>query len=313
MSIKRIFQKCTKLNNWYIKQKWKERKISLGKENADKTFYVIRRATGKVGLFSYVSTNLGHIKYALDRGYIPIVDMQNYQNTYLEEGQVGKENAWEYYFKQPCGYSLKDIKKSKNIILSSGLINCGVAYPDAKIANDDEQLKMWKSIADKCLKVNADVAKEAERKCDEIFGRARVLGVLARGTDYVKARPKKHPVQPNATQLIEKCKEVMKNYGCEKIYLTTEDEQIYLEFKEVFGERLLSMNVKRYQTSDQENINDVISRDKSKYTSGKEYLISILLLAKCNCLVAGNAGGTQGALLLSEGYEYKHVFDLGVY
>lgn len=313
MSIKKILQNCTKLNNWYINQKWKERKLSLGKENSDKVFYVIRRATGKVGLFSYVSTNLGHIKYALDQGYIPIVDMQNNPNTYLEEEQVGKKNAWEFYFKQPCGYSLNDIKKSKNIILSSGLINCGVAYPDAQIANDDEKLKMWKAVADKYLKVNEDVEKEAEKKCHEIFENARVLGVLARGTDYVQTRPRKHPVQPEVEQLIEKCREIMEKCRCEKLYLTTEDEKIYSEFENVFGDRLISMNVKRYQTRDKENINDVINKGMSKYVSGKEYLISILLLAKCHCLVAGNAGGTQGALLFNEGYEYKCVFDLGVY
>ena len=57
----------------------------------------------------------------------------------------------------------------------------------------------------------------------------------------------------------------------------------------------------------------LITEKNDKYLKGREYLINILLLAKCNCLVAGSVGGTYGALLLSEGYEYQFVFDLGFY
>ena len=53
--------------------------------------------------------------------------------------------------------------------------------------------------------------------------------------------------------------------------------------------------------------------EQERCLGGRAYLINILLLAKCNCLVAGSVGGTYGALLLSNGYEYEYVFDLGVY
>ena len=32
-----------------------------------------------------------------------------------------------------------------------------------------------------------------------------------------------------------------------------------------------------------------------------------------DCLAAGNVGGTHGALLMSRGYEYCYIFDLGKY
>ena len=63
-----------------------------------KTYYIIRRADNRTGLFSLFNTNLGHIYYAVQRGYIPVVDMMNYENCYLEESKMGVENAWEYYF-----------------------------------------------------------------------------------------------------------------------------------------------------------------------------------------------------------------------
>ena len=39
----------------------------------------------------------------------------------------------------------------------------------------------------------------------------------------------------------------------------------------------------------------------------------MMLLAECSCLVAGNVGGTHGALLMSKGYEYRYIFNLGNY
>ena len=39
----------------------------------------------------------------------------------------------------------------------------------------------------------------------------------------------------------------------------------------------------------------------------------LMLLAGCDCLAAGDVGGTHGALLMSRGYEYCYIFDLGKY
>ena len=39
----------------------------------------------------------------------------------------------------------------------------------------------------------------------------------------------------------------------------------------------------------------------------------MLLLSDCSCLLAGNVGGAHGAMLMSRGYEYRYVFDLGMY
>ena len=315
MKLKIFFQKFTFLNQRYTEIKWRERHVSLGKENPDKIFYVVRRATCKVGLFSYVMTNLGQIRYALEHGYIPVIDMQNNNNTYLKEDEVGKKNIWEYYFEQPCGYGLADIRKSKNIILSNGLIKNKIDFPTAQIAYDDNRLAFWKKVADQHLNVLNEIVKEVEERKGRMFGDCRVLGVLARGTDYVKSKPYKHPIQPEVNQLIAKSKEVMGAYLCERIYLVTEDQKIFKEFEVAFGEKLVAMNVERYQAKMGENINDIIlsNHERDMYLEGKEYLESVLLLAKCNCLVAGNTSGTQGALLFSSGYEYRYVFDLGVW
>ena len=314
MGIKQQIQKIKFINEPYTKWKWRQRKVSYGKENQDKTFFVIRRATCKVGLFSHVMTNMGLLDDAVRKGYIPVIDMQNTDNTYLEPGQVGNVNAWEFYFRQPAGYGLEDIAHSKNIILSDGIITEKNDYPDIHIVNNEDRLLRWRNVFQKYLKIEDNLLKEFQLEKEKKFGNNRVLGVLARGTDYVNLRPRNHPVQPTAVQIMEKAKEVMDRFSCTYIFLATEDQAIYEAMKKQFGDRLLSVETTRYITTGDENINDMHGRRSAdRYLKGKEYLMSVWLLSECNCLVAGNVGGTHGALLMSSGYEYSYIFDLGLY
>lgn len=314
VNLKKKLQGISFLNEPYTRWKWRERKVSYGNENPENTFFVIRRATCKAGLFSLVMTNMGLVKYALDRGYIPVIDMQSGQNTYLEENQVGRKNAWEFYFEQPCSFTLRDIACSKNIILSSGLITGENVFPTDEIIRNEAEYILWRNFFQECLHVKADILKEADSFRERMFCGKRVLGVLCRGTDYVDQHPKNHPIQPEIDELIKKAAEVMEERNCEWIYLATEDEKAYRKFRAAFGERLRVTDAKRCENIGNQNINDIsYGRKNDKYLKGKEYLINILLLSECNCLVAGSAGGTYAALLMGSEYEYRFVYDIGTY
>lgn len=314
MSLKAIIQQMTFINDAYTKWKWRERRVSYGEENPDKTFFVIRRATCKVGLFSLVMTNMGLVKYAVEKGYIPVIDMQSSANTYLEKNKIGKENAWEYYFEQPFGYSLHDIAKSKNIILSNGLITSQNEYPREDIAKNREKLESWQKWFSKYFRVRKDILDEAEKIREELFEGEKTLGVLCRGTDYVAHRPKGHPVQPPVEEMIQHAKDIMDSRQCKWIYLATEDERAYQKFYEAFGNKLKVTNARRCSDIGKQNINDIsYERENDNYLRGKEYLINILLLTWCQCLIAGSAGGTYGAMLMGNEKEYQFIYDLGVY
>ena len=141
-----------------------------------------------------------------------------------------------------------------------------------------------------------------------------MCGVLARGTDYIMLRPYQHPIQPEPDEIIRKTKEVIEQEQCEYVYLATEDNKIYEMFKAVFGDKLLSMNVQRFASTDNKLISDVIKEKKyDRRQQGMEYLATIELLARCNCLVAGRAGGSVAAMVLAGGYEYAYFYDLGLY
>ena len=101
--------------------KLKKRKILDifgGELNPDKVFYVIKRYPG-TGLFSNLAYVINHIQIANRMGFIPIVDMHNFPTVYNEKKKIfGTHNAWEYYFEQLSNFTLEEVYKSKNIIMT---------------------------------------------------------------------------------------------------------------------------------------------------------------------------------------------------
>lgn len=318
-SIKKALQKIPFVNRAVIRYKETEKHVSYGSENADKTFFVIRRNAPNAGLYSFVLTNLGWIRYAVSRGYIPVIDMQSFYNTYLMHEQVGVTNSWEYYFEQPGGYSLCDIARSKNVILSS--INAPEEAPLTGIEKDLVSIEMWRDLAARYLSFSQPVKTEIERQCRILFAGKRVLGVLCRGTDYIGTRPAQHPIQPTADMVIEKADQLKEALCCDLIYLATEDDSILRAFKEYFRGELRFYEEKRYEDTGSQNINELSDymNDQSSdpraahYQKGFDYAVTIGILAECNGLVAGRVSGSYGALLQGKHYEETYLFDLGLY
>lgn len=298
------------------KKDWKnEHRIPGGYKNPDKVFYIVRRSGMKLGLFSIFNTHLARVDSAFQNGMIPVIDMQNFNNSYLDEGEYALVNAWEKYFEQPTEYSLEDAYVSRNIVLS----DAGVPEPAPNDGMDffsdyNGELSYWREKSRDYIRLKPHVKEAFEETYRNLFDENdKVLGVLARGTDYVKLRPSKHPVQPTTEQLIEKADEIMQKYGCNKIFLATEDKEIANHFFAKFGDKCIT-NTQDYVDYKEGYLAEIKSENRDdKYLRGFNYLITILILSKCDCIVAGRTSGTVGAALLSDGWEYSYFFDLGYY
>lgn len=295
---------------------WKEHMEHHGKQNPDKTFFIVRRTNTYSGLLSLMMTHLMRIDEAIKRGCIPVVDMQNNFNIYLPEDRIGKENAWEYYFEQPMNYGLNDIKKSKNILYGSGDVPAAFPYNDVKFVNGESgDIRYWQELAQKYIRLNDKTEEYIHGLETNLFAPGdRVVGVKCRGTDYLRAKPEGHPRQPSVEQIIGKTEEVMRERNCNKIFLATEDEIVYNAFKEHFKDAVVT-NKEEYVHYEKGPIGQVVYREdtKEKYLEGLEYLSQIIILSRCRCFVAGLTSGTIGAMLLTKGYEYSYIFDLGLY
>ncbi len=131
---------------------YREKKASFGKNRPNDTIYIIRRIPGEAGLFSYILTVLARIEKAVENGWIPVVDMKNYFNSYISEEEIGKVNSWEYYFEQPGDVSLAEAYSCKNVILSDGHLMPNRARMTKELVdNKDGVLDKWRNIAKKYL------------------------------------------------------------------------------------------------------------------------------------------------------------------
>lgn len=304
------------INDWKYKRYWREHKlIRKGTAYGDKTFYIIRRRETYTGLFSDFMVYVYRTKLVLDAGYIPVIDMQTSENIYLRKDQVGKVNAWEYYFKQPGGYSLKDIEKARNVICGGGDTKECFPYLNVDyLLNKVGDFEVYQKIAKRYFHLSTEAQKNVADFFEHNLKGRKVLGVLCRGTDYVNNRPSGHPIQPSLESIFCKVTEILQKYQCNIIFLGTEDENIYLQFRKKYGDLVITNRKHFVQYSGEHSIGKLI-RDNTYNLKeeGMEYLVTIALLSRCHCFVGGLVSGTIGAMLMRDQFEYVYIFDLGLY
>jgi hypothetical protein len=293
--------------------RFRERKKSFGRAFPDKTFYIIRRAYCGAGLFSNFHFVLGHIRRALKRGCIPVVDMQNYQTYYNEKEPIhGTLNAWEYYFKQPTEYTLANAYSAKSVILSN--MNFPVKEVPAFLYNEQQIAEYHKIIA-QYLQFNQQVLLKAQKQGIKLFAnRKNILGVKSRGSDYRYA--KGHFLTPTSDVLLEKTKQLLKKWQMEYVFLATEETEVANKFQKALGSKLIITDCPRidnYQQGMSCASSIEFNRENDNYLKGLEYIIEIILLAQCDAFIYPQINGTMAALGLNNNkYKHKYVFDLGL-
>ena len=177
---------------------WSEHYIKRG-DPTKPTYYIIRRSWITTGLFALYKIFAAHVRYALSKGWLPVVDMQNYPNAYLPPEKLGKENSWEYYFEQPLCIGLEQAYGGENVILSTGIEVSPQLYESMPLLeNRNGLLTEWRMLVKLgLLKVKPALLQEIVAVRQKLFAPTdRVLGVLLRGTDYVANRPHSHPIPP---------------------------------------------------------------------------------------------------------------------
>ena len=211
-----------------------QKRMSFGQMNSDRVIYVIKPdyQDGVEGLLSLINKQILYIEYAKKKGYCPYIDWKNYKTQYYD----GKNNAWEYFFKQPSNLTENEVYKSKKVYLSGwsfktvnpeGLFEADV-FTDKRIrGKSSEMLCEHIHFSDEVLSI---VNKEATS-----LNISECIGVYIRGTDYVKLKPSGEYVQPSVDQMKCKIHEFENKYNA-PIFLVTEDGDIFDNLKKEFGD-----------------------------------------------------------------------------
>lgn len=292
---------------------WPQRKhiIHPGRQNPDKTYYIIRPSGSVEGLLSMYHGATMEAWKALKKGNTPYIDYENIPTQYQEcEPIHGTKNVWEYYFMQPTDVMYEEIISSRNVILSGWSF---YKEPTIKVQDRimwDPQFRMF---CQKRCAIQPYILNLASQKKEKLHIDKNVLAVFLRGTDYVRLQPKGHPVQPSPEIVIQKADEFLKKYKLKRIFLVTEDQAIYDKFVAHFGDKIFTSDddfVKEYDGKDYV-ANSITT---SPYMRGLNYLIRIILMSECDYLVSSIASGSIFALnMKKEAFKDSYVFDLGDY
>ena len=208
-------------------------------------------------------------------GFIPIVDMENYTTIYNENKKIcSTYNSWEYYYEQISPYSLDEVYKSKNIIITSSTFYSEIDF-SYNITDKRELLDIFY----KHIKVKKNKLKKIQYLKKKLFKDKKVLGVHFRGTGYKFAR---NPYPVTANQMINKINEILEKENYEKIFLMTEDSYNFKKIKEYYGEKVISLSATVRGKTNQE-VYDKYPRDRHRYKLGRDILVETYCVLLLGC------------------------------
>lgn len=299
--------KAAKRRIWMIlkkKQMHNDSKIKYG---------IIRREGHNLGLFSFFITVLGGMHYCYSNNIVPIVDLMTGDNQYKKDIN---DNAWENFFEQPEGITLSEVENWNEVQIIECERSSTRPRLDMDFFTNDDAIRYWREF----VKRHVRLSKETQVYVDRFMAQyilpyegEKILGVLARGTDYTNLKPAGHPVQPNFNELREKIEEFLNKYNCSKIFLVTEDKKISNQFLECYGDLLILPKAVRYEAIDGKYLAEYKENEENLIENTLVYIASIIGLSQCKYLVAGRTSGTAAAAILGEEYEKAYFFNLGKY
>ena len=267
---------------------------SFGEKNKNKIFYVIQRKEGG-GFFSNVLYVLNHLIVADKYNFIPVIDMENFEGFYNEESKInGTLNSWEYYFYQPSNYSLKEVYKSKNVIITSNKTFKNYKY------RAFNRYKDLKKVFIKYIKIKKNIINEADKIIKKInINKKNMIGLHWRGTDH-KFLPN-HPQPPSRSQIYAKIKKAKNRKKFDKIFVVTEDLCNLKILLKKYKSKILYLNSFRStKSSDFSNF----KRKNHRYKVGKDSLIEVLVLSHLDYLICSESNISDFAKFISSNNKY---------
>ena len=282
----------------------------------DKIYYVIRCNLPECGLFAIYTYILDHIAYAVDHGYIPVIDSEQYPCLYKENEPVhGVTDPWLYYFKPMQSRTLAELKRVCHVIYGR------IYFPHYKaiyyyrkkkknVLPDRAAVRELKEYVDRYMPLRDDLKEKLENKvaCLKRFG--KILGIHVRGTDMY-TEGKQHPIPTGKTKDFSVIDEIIKKHGIDSIFLCTDTESTVALFKQKYGDRVITTTAVRQSDDSKGGIHKDATlgngRKYHKYLLGEEVITDMYMLSKCDVLICGPSNVAFVAIV-NNGGKYEHIY-----
>lgn len=290
--------------------RYKYREIRHIRNPKEPIYYIIRRKSPGAGFFSNYFYVLSHLNYANKRGWISVVDMQNYPTLYTEEKELfGTKNGWEYYFKQPGRITVEKGYASGNYVISRNAYLAEEGVPVYSINQGHITSAMVKNLyplQQKFIPVVDEIQAEVDTQFEQLIDGSKCVGVHIRGTDMKETRDA-HTLPPGVTRSQEALDAILEQEKDIKIFLCCDEAEIVDIFKGKYGNRVISLTAYRSESNSTQGIHmQTSNRPNHRYLLGREVLMDCLMLSKCTYLICGISNVTSAAILYNN-MKYEKV------
>jgi len=305
----------------------RERKLSFGDANPDKTFYVIRPINDAspfyIGVRHHLLANyfyvISHLKYAHDMGWIPVIDQLNYPVFTSVCGEInGTRNAWEYFWQQPSSYTMDEVYSSKNVVLSkrSWFGQWDIGYDIANYTNQD-LIAFYNKIA-AGVPIKDEIANHVSETAKELLPASkRVLGVSVRHAGHARNslfHAPGHPITPDTDALLSIVEQKIIAWEMDYVFLACDDECSYSAFVSAFGAQLLALHKLRRDPTKQYSVDNPppMYAAHEMYNTAVNYLTEMTLLSMCTGIIGSPTSGVRYAVVHNHNaYENVEIIDSG--
>ena len=174
--------------------------------------------------------------------------------------------------------------------------------------------------------LDSKFAQDMNEYAEAIIGGKKTLGVLARGTDYITSNLGDDRIHAKPAHMIPLIKKWMQEEGYEKIFLATEDKDIYDVFLKEFPGKVTVIAQERHTVSEfKKNDTSLIFEFEKKLNTGKayddaledttvNYFYALYILSKCDAFMcSGQCNGWDVVRSFNKGkFEKEYKFAVGL-
>ncbi len=294
---------------------WSCKRVELGQEYPEKTFYWIHCPLGNDhGFVDLIKYPLYKAVMAIRKGMIPVIDL-SVEGDKTHYSNTGGENVWEFYMKQPTSATVEDIKKAKNIVVCDECIMERFNPYNMEV----EYMIQWRQMLKEYFFLNEETSSYVENQYHKFIpGHLKVLGVVAY-SDKENGIYDGSTFMTNA-DFIRKVEEIFQEKNYDKIFLNAKNEDVYQMFLgSKVGGHVIAIPQHRMDSSVFWQNGEKLSVDKIiELTVGEEdlkererrYFSILYILSKCQGLVSS---GSNGATRMAQALRETEYEDLWIY
>ena len=184
----------------------------------------------------------------------------------------------------------------------------GYPKPGIKMSRDTKTIKEIHESINQFIKLKENITSNIN---NEIL-KNKTLGVHCRRSDMLSSHPE-YATCNTVECFFQKTMKIFNEGEFKKIYLSTEEIDVINYFKDKIPDKILFQECYRFNSNEtpvfslNENTKKNNLRKNHKYLLGKEVLIDCINLSKCDSLLCGISGVSNGAMFFN-GLNYKNVF-----